>query len=92
MAKDVIGYVKCGECGYENAEVKETKRNIMSKPLVMVWCPHPDCLSQHFPRSFSGSKRIRDRMRPVEVEAEAIEPAHKETPKASGGIAEFFNS
>lgn len=88
MAKEVIGYVKCSECGYESAEVKETKRIFQSKPLVMVWCPHPACQSQHFPRSPEGSRRIRERMRPVESEAEAIEPAHKET--EAGGLSAIF--
>lgn len=90
MAKEVIGFVKCAECGYENAEVKETKRVFQSKPIVMVWCPHPDCLSQHFPRSAQGSKRIRDRMRPVDSESEVIQPAHKETSKDNGGLSAIF--
>lgn len=89
MAADVIGFVKCSECGYENAEVKETKRVFQSKPLVMVWCPHPACLSQHFPRSAEGSKRIRDRMRPTDSESEAIQPAAPEVKKI-GGLSEIF--
>lgn len=86
MAKEVIGYVKCNECGYENAEVKETKRVFQSKNMVMVWCPAPGCQSQHFPRSPEGSNRIRNRMRPADSESETIQAAHKET----GGLSAIF--
>lgn len=90
MAAEVIGYVKCHECGYESAEVKETKRVFQSKPLVMVWCPHPQCLSQHFPRSHEASNRIRNRMRPADSESEAPPASNQADEKKTGGLSAIF--
>jgi len=79
MAKDIIGYLKCPHCGYEDAEVKETKKTFQSRALVMVWCPHPKCQSQHFPRSKDGSDRIRNNMREVTGNVEPAEILEPET-------------
>jgi hypothetical protein len=65
MANPAIGHVTCKHCGYDEAEVKETKKQYQGKALVMVWCPHPKCMSQHFPRSKEASEKIRAEMRPV---------------------------
>lgn len=82
MAKEVIGHIKCGYCGYEEAEVKETKKVFQGKAIVMVWCPHPKCQSQHFPRGKDASDAIRAKMKPVGGPAPAPEPEPKPAPKA----------
>lgn len=87
MAKEVIGHITCGYCGYEEAEVKETKKVYQGKAIVMVWCPHPKCQSQHFPRGKDASESIRAKMKParsgIDVSdhaAEEPQPAPKVEP------------
>lgn len=95
MAKDVIGYIKCPDCGYEDAEVKETKKVFQGQNFVMTWCPHPKCQTQTFPRSADACKRIRAKMRPVTqaepepAPAPAADPAPPAAPKKKS-LAEQF--
>jgi hypothetical protein len=97
MAKEVIGLIKCTSCGYDEAEVKETKKEFQGKHFVMVWCPHPKCQSQLFPRSKEACERIRAAMRPVAADpapapapAPVIEPAPEPQKPRKPTLAEQF--
>lgn len=85
MAKDIIGYIKCPYCEFDDAQVKETSKIFQGRAVVMVWCPSPKCQSQYFPRSKEGSDTVRNKMREItgvvqEIESKPITPVEQAKP------------
>ncbi len=71
MAREVLGMMKCPECGGA-AEVKKTRAG-----LAYRWCM--DCNAQYFPRSAEASDRLLEKCGAVTVRE--AEPERKPEPE-----------
>lgn len=71
--KPLIGTMPCPECGFEAAEVRESKGG-----LAYRWCP--ECAVQVFTRDAGQDRRMRQKMTPASIPQPEAPPVVTEPP------------
>jgi hypothetical protein len=69
----VIGELKCEDCGWEHAQVRNNRKG-------MPWVYCDSCRSQHQTRDKKGADGLRKRMRALTISAPVPSPAPTEDP------------
>lgn len=88
MARDVLAFCDCPECGDKRAEVKRTKNGLLYR-----WCP--ECFAQYFPKSKAASDRLAVRVgistgtgtEPEQAAKPAPEPVQERKPAPTAPAA-----
>ena len=78
MKREILGKMKCPECGNPEAEIKPQKK----EGLVYRWCP--ECNAQYFARTPEASDRLVQKIGkavPVTVPAKPAAPSAPAAPK-----------
>jgi hypothetical protein len=79
MGREILGLIKCPECGLDGAQVKRQKNG-----LAYRFCP--DCAAQYFPRDQAASDRLLSKISkadPVTVPEAAGKPDPVTVPAAA---------
>lgn len=74
MAKELIGLCDCPECGYDKAEISETKAG-----LAMRFCPC--CKAQYFPKKTPSSDLLIAKAKPGTATGRHAKPVQQPQPE-----------